>query len=75
MARTPHPLQGHRDCPWRIDLENQIDRADIDAEFERRGRDQHLDLALFQFLLGREPQLARKASMVRSDIVFADALA
>ena len=54
---------------------DQIDGADIDSEFERSGRHQHSYLAFFQLALGRQPQLARQAAVMRGHLFFAHALA
>ncbi len=53
VTGAPHALQSHRNRARRIDLHHQVHRADIDSEFERRGRHQHPHLAFFQLLLCR----------------------
>ena len=75
VAGAADALQGDGNRARRTDLAHQIDGADVDAEFERRGRDQHFHLAVLQFLFGREAQLAREAAVMRGDIVFAEPLA
>jgi hypothetical protein len=67
MARASDALQRHGDRPRRANLANQIDRADVDAELERRRRDHRLQLALLQSLLGGEPELPRQTAVMRQD--------
>ena len=67
VARAPDPLQEARDRARRAELADQIDLADIDAELERGGRDQRLELAALQALLGVEPLLLREAAVMRGD--------
>ena len=57
VARAPDALQRHRDRARRADLEHQIHRADIDAEFERSRRDHRAQFAALQPRLGFQPQL------------------
>ena len=45
------PLQERRDVARRSDLADKVDRADIDAEFERSGRDQSLEVPVTKTLL------------------------
>ena len=60
VARAPDALQERRDRARRAELADQIDIADVDAELQRGGRDQRLQLAALQPLLGVEPRsLAR----------------
>jgi len=47
IADSSDPLKRNRNGSWRIDLHDQVDGADINTEFEGRGRHQDLDLALF----------------------------
>ena len=75
MTRAPNALQCHRNCPWRIDLADQIDIADVDTKFQRRGCDQHANLAVLQFAFRGQTHLAGQATVVGSDQLFADALA
>ena len=74
MARAPRALQKCRDRSRRTELADQLDIADVDAELERRGGDQHLQLAALQALLGLEPQLLRHAAVVRGDVLVAEQL-
>ena len=45
---TPDALQAARHRRRRFDLHHEIDRAHVDAELERRGRDERLDPARLQ---------------------------
>ena len=53
MPRTTDPLQEGGDGAWRAELADQIDIADIDAEFERGSRHQGFQLAVLESLLRR----------------------
>ncbi len=74
VARAADALQQRRDRARRAELHDEIDRADVDAELERRGRDRDLALAVLELLLRRQPQRARHRAVVRDDVLFADAL-
>ena len=52
MARAADPLQEAADRARRADLADEVDVADVDAELERGGGDQRLQLAVLQPLLG-----------------------
>ena len=52
MAGSADALEQRRDAMRRSDLADEIDVADVDAELERRGRDQRLQLPGFQPRLG-----------------------
>ena len=65
VAGAPDPLQEARDRARRAELADQIDVADVDAELERGGRDQRLQLAALQPLLGVEPLLLGEAAVMR----------
>src|SRR5205823_6948848 len=76
---TPVPsaadaLQRNGDRPRRADLANQIDAADIDAQFEGGGGDQRADLSGFEFAFGGEAEFAGQAAVVRSDGVLSETL-
>ena len=69
MTRAPDPLQEGRDRPWRSQLANEIDVADIDAEFEG-GRGHHrLQRPRLKTPFRLEPVFFRKASMVSADLI------
>ena len=58
----------------RAELADQIDVADVDAELERGGGDQRLQLAVLQPLLGIEPLLLGEAAVMRGDVGLAQQL-
>src|SRR5215475_14084806 len=75
VARAPHALQERRDAMGRPELADEIDVTDVDAEFERRGRDERAQLSVLEPRLGIETPLLRETSVMRSDGVFAETLA
>ena len=75
MAGAADALQGDGNRARRADLADQVHGADVDAEFERGGGDQHAHFAGLELALGGEPQLAREAAVVRGDGIRAEALA
>ena len=60
--------------PRRAELADEIDIADVDAELERRGRDQRLELAALEPLLGIKPLLLGEAAVVGGDVLLAEPL-
>jgi len=56
-------------------LADQVDFTDIDAQFQRSGGDQHLQLAALEPLFGVEAGFLGQAAVVRGDGVFAKAFA
>src|SRR5271169_3537119 len=74
VPRSANALNGGRDGFGRIELADELDGADVDAEFERRGRDYRLQLAALEALLGEQPLGAREAAMMRHDSVGAEPL-
>ncbi len=72
MTCATDALKRDRDRARRTDLNDEIDAADIDAEFERSGGDERAEFAGFQFIFDRETALARKAAVVRGDGVIAE---
>jgi hypothetical protein len=74
VSRTPNPLQETRDRAWGTELANQIDIADVDAEFERSGYDKRFELAMLETMLGVAPLLLGHAAMVRGNVIGAQAL-
>ena len=68
MAGAAGALQCGRDGARCVDLADQIDGADVDAELERGGGDEQLDLAGLQFALGLEAQLARERAVMCGDV-------
>ncbi len=75
MARAPDPLQERRDPARRADLTDEIHCADVDAELQRRGRDERGEIARAQPLLHAQPPLARQAPVVGGDPLGAEPLA
>ena len=67
VAGAADALQERRNAMRRADLAHQVDVADVDAELERRGRDERLQLAALQPLLGVEAALLRQAAVMRGD--------
>ena len=74
VAGAADPLQKTRDRARRADLADEIDLADVDAEFERGGCDQRFELAALETLLGVEPLLLGETAMMRGEEMLADAL-
>jgi hypothetical protein len=68
------PLDRGRERARRADVAHEVDRADVDAELERRGRDHDRDLAGLELLLGLEPDAARHAAVVCRDAAQTQAL-
>ena len=52
VAGAAYALHGYGDRSGRRDLADEVDRADVDAEFERGGGDEDLALAGLEALLG-----------------------
>ena len=52
MPGAADALQRHRDGAWRADLADQVDRADIDSQFERSGGHHGAQFAALQARLG-----------------------
>ncbi len=71
---APDTLQEGCDRARRAELADQIDIADVDAELERGGRHQCLQLASLEPLLGVEPLLLGEAAVMRGHLIGAEAL-
>ena len=67
-------LQGHREAAGRLELHDQVDRADVDAQLQRGGGDGAAHLAALELLLCREPHGPRHAAVVRNHLVLAEPL-
>ena len=74
VARAADPLEQGGERARRAELDDQVDRADVDAELERRGRDRAPHGAALELVLGAEPELARHRAVVGHDLVGAEAL-
>src|SRR5690606_14447585 len=74
VARPADALQERGDRARRADLADEVDVADVDAELERRRRDDGLELAGLEALLGRKAVLLRESPVVRRDGVLAEPL-
>ena len=74
VSGAPDSLHRHRHGPGRVDLADQVDIADVDAQLQRRGRDQNLYLAILQPLLRVQTQCARERAVVRGDMLRAQTL-
>ena len=74
VAGTAYTLQEGGDRTGRTELADEVHVADIDPEFERGGRDQGLELAAFQALLGHEPFFLGHAAVMRGDRALAETL-
>ena len=70
MAGAADALQPARDGLRRLDLHDEVDRAHVDAELERRRRDEARDLALLQQLLDLDALLARYRAVVGAGDLF-----
>ena len=62
----PDALQAARDRRRRLDLHDEIDRAHVDAELERRGRDERAQGARLQQILDLDPLRPRDRSVMRA---------
>ena len=74
VSCSAYSLQGDGDGAGRSDLADEIDVADVDAEFERGGGDEDAAFALLEAALGFETEMAREGTVVSRDLVFAHAL-
>jgi hypothetical protein len=57
MAGAPDALQTLRHRLGRLQLHDQVDRADVDAQFQRRSADQRRQRPRLERLLQRQPRL------------------
>ena len=56
VARASDPLQRRRDVARRLELHDQVDGTHVDAELERRRRDECLELAVLEAVFGLQPR-------------------
>ncbi len=74
VSGTAYTLERDGDGAGRSDLADEIDVADVDAEFERGGGDEDTALALLEAALGFEAEMAREGAVVSGYLIFAHAL-
>ncbi len=74
VPRTSDALQCDGDGAGRADLADEIDVADVDAEFEGSGGDEDAALALLEAALGFEAEVAGEGAVVGGYRVLAHAL-
>src|SRR5207244_6638721 len=67
VARAADPLECGGDVARRLDLDDQIDRAHVDAELERGRGDQRAQLAALEAILRLESRAARERAVMRRD--------
>ena len=75
VARAPGALQEGGDRTRRTELADQVDIADVQAQLQRGGGHQHLQLAGLELLLGLQPQLPGKAAVVGAHVLPPEQLA
>src|SRR5688572_29274245 len=66
-ARATEPLPGRRDRTREAVEDRDVERADVDAEFECRGADDAIDATRAQAALGRATFGRQVAATVRAD--------
>ena len=71
MPGSADSLQAARDRGRRFNLDDQIDGAHVDAELQRRGRDECFDPPGFQQVFDLAARRARQRAMMRTDQRFA----
>ena len=64
VAGAPDPLQTARHGLRALDLDDEVDRAHVDSQLERRRRHETRDLAALQELLDLDALLARQRPVV-----------
>src|SRR3989454_6500528 len=74
MARAAHTLERRGDVSGRLELHDQVDRADVDPELEGRRGDERPELALLEAILGLEPGPAGERAVVGRDAAVGDAV-
>ena len=72
VAGAADPLERRGDVARRLELHDQVDRADVDPELERRRGDERAQLAVLQAVLGLEPRAARQRAVVRRHAAVGD---
>ena len=75
VVRPAHPLQERGEAARRADLAHQLHRPDVDAQLQRRGGDQRLQVAAAQPGLDPLPPLLGQAAVMGGDLALAEPLA
>src|SRR3989442_13805320 len=73
VAGAADGLGGGRHGTGGLGLADEVDRADVDAEFQGGGGDERLHLAGLEALLEVQAALLREATVVGTDMLLADA--
>ncbi len=68
MARAADALQQDREASRRADVADNIDVADVDAELQRGGRDDHGILTGLELFLDFETGFARQTAVMGADL-------
>ena len=71
VAGPTDPLQPARHRQRRLHLDDEVDRAHVDAQLERAGGHERGQPALLEHLLDDQPLLARQRAVMRPDQVLA----
>src|SRR6185312_3954309 len=74
VARAAHTLQESIDASRGADLTDKVHVPDIDAELERRGRNERFQLAPFETLFGFEPAFLGQTAVMGHDVLGAQSL-
>ena len=74
MARSTDALEECGDGARRAQLANKVDLTDVDAELERRGGHQHLELAALEAAFGVQPMLLGQTAMMCGHMAGTNAL-
>ena len=72
VASAPRALQSDRNRARRANLANQINRPDINSQFQRSRRHQRANFPGLEFSLDRQPPLARQTAVMRRDRVLSE---
>jgi len=69
VSGATHALHGHGNGASGGDLADKVDIANVDAKFERGGRNQDSNLAVLESLLCIKPKLAGERAVMGSDLL------
>ena len=67
VAGPADALEAARHRAGRLDLDDEVDRAHVDAQLERAGGDQALEAAALELVLDLQAPLARQRAVVGLD--------